>query len=48
LRPVTDEEELIWEEILEAEAEHEQVGHSRRQASTTAADSAYRLDDIRS
>ncbi|KAJ7700066.1 ras GTPase-activating protein [Mycena rosella] len=48
LRPVTDEEEQIWEEILEAEAEHEQVGHGRRQASTTAADSAYRLDDIRS
>ncbi|KAJ7129697.1 ras GTPase-activating protein [Mycena epipterygia] len=48
LRPVTDEEEQIWEEILEAEAEHEQVGHNRRQASTTAADSAYRLDDIRS
>ncbi|KAJ6599083.1 ras GTPase-activating protein [Mycena vulgaris] len=48
LRPVTDEEEQIWEEILEAEAEHEQVGHARRQASTTAADSAYRLDDIRS
>lgn len=48
LRPVTDEEEQIWDEILEAEAEHEQVGHGRRQASTTAADSAYRLDDIRS
>ncbi|KAJ6485015.1 ras GTPase-activating protein [Mycena vitilis] len=48
LRPVTDEEEQIWEEILETEADHEQVGHSRRQASTTAADSAYRLDDIRS
>ncbi|KAJ7744449.1 ras GTPase-activating protein [Mycena maculata] len=48
LRPVTDEEEQIWEEILEAEAENEQVGHGRRQASTTAPDSAYRLDDIRS
>ncbi|KAJ6539341.1 ras GTPase-activating protein [Mycena capillaripes] len=48
LRPVTDEEEQIWEEILDAEAEHEQIGHSRRQPSTTAADSAYRLDDIRS
>ncbi|KAJ6613476.1 hypothetical protein B0H10DRAFT_1805473, partial [Mycena sp. CBHHK59/15] len=48
LRPVTDEDESIWEEILEAEAEHEQTGHGRRQASTAGADSAYRLDDIRS
>ncbi|KAJ7890806.1 hypothetical protein B0H13DRAFT_2530496 [Mycena leptocephala] len=49
LRPVTDEEEQIWEDILEAEADHEQIGgHSRRQPSTTAGDSAYRLDDIRS
>ncbi|KAJ7179155.1 ras GTPase-activating protein [Mycena filopes] len=48
LEPVTEEHEQIWEEILEAEADHEQIGHGRRQASTTAADSAYRLDDIRS
>ncbi|KAJ7638716.1 hypothetical protein FB45DRAFT_409849 [Roridomyces roridus] len=45
---VTDEDEQIWEDILEAEAQHEQIGHGRRQPSTVAADSAYRLDDIRS
>jgi len=48
LRDVTDEDEQIWEEILEAEAEQDQIGHSRRQPSAIAADSAYRLDDIRS
>ncbi|KAF7352695.1 Ras GTPase-activating-like protein rng2 [Mycena venus] len=50
LKPVTDEEEQIWEDILDAEAEHEQaqLTHSRRQPSTTAGDSAYRLFDIRS
>ncbi|KAJ7047378.1 ras GTPase-activating protein [Mycena alexandri] len=47
LMNVTEEHEDIWDEILDAEADHEQIGHGR-QASTTAADSAYRLDDIRS
>jgi Ras GTPase-activating-like protein IQGAP2/3 len=49
-RPVTEEDEQIWDEILEAEAEQEQAQyvHSRRQPSTTAGDAAYRLDDIRS
>ncbi|KAJ7781245.1 ras GTPase-activating protein [Mycena metata] len=47
LMNVTEEHEDIWDEILDAEADHEQVGHGR-QASTTAGDSAYRLDDIRS
>ena len=48
LRPVTDDDEIIWEEILEAEMETEQQKHPRRQPSQAAADSAYRLEDIRS
>ncbi|GLB33790.1 putative GTPase-activator protein for Ras-like GTPases [Lyophyllum shimeji] len=48
MRPVTEEDELMWEEILEAEMENEQMRHPRRQPSAVAADSAYRLEDIRS
>ncbi|KAJ7068257.1 ras GTPase-activating protein, partial [Mycena amicta] len=48
LRPVTEEDLLIWDEIRFAEAEHEQVTHSRRQPSAFAGDAAYKLDDIRS
>lgn len=48
LRPVTDDDELVWEEILDAEMENEQMRHPGRQPSTTAAESAYRLEDIRS
>ncbi|CAK5275652.1 unnamed protein product [Mycena citricolor] len=48
LREVTPDDEMIWEDILESEAQHEQAGHSRRQPSTTAGDAAYRLDDISS
>ncbi|KAF7355360.1 Ras GTPase-activating-like protein rng2 [Mycena sanguinolenta] len=50
LRPVTEEDDDIWNAILEAEEEQEQAqyAHGRRQPSTTAGDSAYRLDDIRS
>ncbi|RDB22579.1 Ras GTPase-activating-like protein rng2 [Hypsizygus marmoreus] len=49
MRPVTDEDELVWEEILEAEMENEQVRQiPRRQPSAIAAESAYRLEDIRS
>jgi len=48
LRPVTDDDELIWEEILDAEMENEHMRHPGRQASAAAADSAYRLEDIRS
>lgn len=48
MRPVTEDDELMWEEILEAEIDNEQMGHPRRQASTVATDSAYRLEDIRS
>lgn len=46
MRPVTDNDEFIWEEILDAETEAEQRSHPRRQPSTAVAD-AYRLEDIR-
>jgi Ras GTPase-activating-like protein IQGAP2/3 len=49
MRPVTEEDEANWEDILEAEMENEQVRQiPRRQPSTAAAESAYRLEDIRS
>lgn len=49
LRPVTDDDEMVWEDILDAEMESEQMrntGHGRQVSQ--AADSAYRLEDIRS
>lgn len=46
--PVTDDVELIWEEILEAEIETEMRQIPRRQPSAAVGDSAYRLEDIRS
>lgn len=49
MQPVTDEHELIWEEVLETEmaADH-QLKHPRRMPSTVAQESGYRLEDIRS
>ncbi|KAI0775938.1 hypothetical protein BD413DRAFT_469824 [Trametes elegans] len=47
MQPVTDDHEFVWEGILE-EMERDQLRHQRRMPSTTAADSAYRLEDIRS
>ncbi|PFH52708.1 hypothetical protein AMATHDRAFT_139198 [Amanita thiersii Skay4041] len=48
MRPVTEQDELLWDEILQAETENEQVRQNpRRQPSAIAADSAYRLEDIR-
>ena len=44
-QPVTDEHELAWEDILE-EMEKDQM--QRRMPSMTAAEFAYRLEDIRS
>ncbi|KAF7288236.1 RAS GTPase-activating protein [Mycena chlorophos] len=44
LRPVTEEDELIWEEILDAEAQ-QQYTHSRRQPSAYAGE-VYKLDDM--
>ena len=48
MRPVTEDDELMWEEILEAEIETEMRQSPRRQPSAAAGDSAYRLEDIRS
>ncbi|KAH0587587.1 hypothetical protein H2248_006362 [Termitomyces sp. 'cryptogamus'] len=48
MEPVTEKDEAMWEEILEAEMENEQMRHPRRQPSTFAPDAAYRLEDIRS
>lgn len=46
MRPVTEQDESVWEDILEAEALGEQGRqHSKRQPS--AVDDAYRLEDIR-
>lgn len=47
MRPVTEQDESVWEDILEAEALNEQSRkHSRRQPSAIGND-AYRLEDIR-
>ena len=49
MRPVAEEDEQLWEEMLQAEAENEHTRQiPRRQPSAGAADSAYRLEDIRS
>lgn len=49
LQPVTDDDELIWEGVLDAEIINEEARHHPgRQASQAVADSAYRLEDIRS
>lgn len=47
MQPVTDEHEHAWEAIL-VEMEKEQSKYQRRMPSTSHADSAYRLEDIRS
>ena len=47
MQPVTDDHEYAWEVILE-EMERDMMRHQRRMPSTTGADSAYRLEDIRS
>ncbi|EDR12846.1 uncharacterized protein LACBIDRAFT_183224 [Laccaria bicolor S238N-H82] len=48
MRRVTEDDELMWEEILDAEMENEMRHNPRRQPSAVANDSAYRLEDIRS
>ncbi|KAA1466483.1 hypothetical protein DENSPDRAFT_811527 [Dentipellis sp. KUC8613] len=49
MRPVTQDDELVWEEILESEMEADQrLRHPQRMPSTTGQESAYRLEDIRS
>ncbi|PPQ77741.1 hypothetical protein CVT25_011176 [Psilocybe cyanescens] len=48
MQRVTENDECLWEEILEAEIENEIRQMPRRQPSTAINDSAYRLEDIRS
>lgn len=47
LRPVTEEDENAWEDILDAEIANEARQVPRRQPSAVAAEAAYRLEDIR-
>lgn len=47
MQPVTEDHEETWLAILE-ELEEDQLKHPKRMPSTTAADSAYKLEDIRS
>lgn len=49
MQPVSDEHEMMWEDILESEIESDhRLRHPRRMPSTAAQESAYRLEDIRS
>ena len=50
LQPVTEEHEVLWDEIVENELiyDNAQQQNSRRVPSTGVTDSAYRLEDIRS
>ncbi|KAG6880044.1 hypothetical protein C0992_007361 [Termitomyces sp. T32_za158] len=48
MRPVTEKDEVMWEEILDAEMESERIRYPRHQPSTFAPDAVYRLEDIRS
>ena len=48
MQPVTDEHEMMWEDILESEIESDhRLRHPRRMPSTAVQES-YRLEDIRS
>ncbi|KAF9075841.1 hypothetical protein BDP27DRAFT_1415005 [Rhodocollybia butyracea] len=47
LRPVTEEDENVWEDILDAEIANEARQVSRRQPSAVGTEAAYRLEDIR-
>ncbi|KAF8165362.1 IQ domain-containing protein-containing RasGAP [Crassisporium funariophilum] len=47
MRPVTEKDQLIWDEILDAEIENERRQIPRRQPSTAVNDMVYRLEDIR-
>jgi Ras GTPase-activating-like protein IQGAP2/3 len=49
MQPVSDEHEVMWEDILESEMEsNHRLRHPRRMPSTAVQESAYRLEDIRS
>jgi Ras GTPase-activating-like protein IQGAP2/3 len=45
---VTEDDEIMWEDVLEAEIETEMCQIPRLQPSVAVGDSAYRLEDIRS
>ncbi|TFY81447.1 hypothetical protein EWM64_g2563 [Hericium alpestre] len=49
MRPVTEDDESLWDEIVETEMESDhRLQHPKRMPSTTGQESAYRLEDIRS
>lgn len=49
MQPVTEDDELTWEEVLETEmASDHKLRHPARMPSSAAQESAYRLEDIRS
>ncbi|KAI0053622.1 ras GTPase-activating protein [Auriscalpium vulgare] len=50
MQPVSEEHEVLWEDILESEMEneHQRLRHPRRMPSAVNQESAYRLEDIRS
>jgi Ras GTPase-activating-like protein IQGAP2/3 len=49
MQPVAEEHESMWEEIIERDLMADELRHhERRMPSTTAADAAYRLEDIQS
>ena len=49
MQPVSEEHELFWEDIVDRELMNDHMRQrQRRMPSTTGAESAYRLDDIRS
>lgn len=47
MRPVTEDDELMWEDILVNEVQNEARQHQRRMPSQAVGDSGYRLEDIR-
>ncbi|KAG8821050.1 hypothetical protein FRC18_011521 [Serendipita sp. 400] len=48
MQPVTEDHEILWEEIIDNEMSAERMQQrTRRMASTTQADDSYRLEDIR-
>lgn len=49
MEPVTEEHEILWEDIVDRELLTERMRLKRtRMPSTTGRDDAYRLEDIRS
>ena len=49
MQPVSEEHEMFWEDIVDRELMNDHLRQrQRRMPSTTGAESAYRLDDVRS